>query len=246
MTPRIPESVSSWPAVANMIPPRDRSADDDENEDEAEHDEPAVSENPMNSRGAQLGPGQLRRRVTVATLGKDPGRRDLRSSRRISAPLRPVRPKLKERCDRQPRLAASDRMNGFLDLGNRVVSDLIQFDMRHVRHFVRGDYAVDDRGTIDRESLVQFGTQQAGVLNGKAVSATGPCQGREIRIGKFNRFAKWQDANALGFQCNEAQRRIVENDHLDRQLVMDRRHDDRHRLSLFEFLAGQRQRNSDR
>jgi hypothetical protein len=56
-------------------------------------------------------------------------------------------------------LAAGDRMNGFLDLRNRVVADLIQFDMRQVRHFVRGDHAVDDRGTIERESLVQLETQ---------------------------------------------------------------------------------------
>jgi hypothetical protein len=50
MTPRIPESVSSWPAVANMIPPRDSNEDDDENEDEdgdeAEDEEPAVIREP--------------------------------------------------------------------------------------------------------------------------------------------------------------------------------------------------------
>ena len=91
-------------------------------------------------------------------------------------------------------------MNGLLDLGNRVVADLIQFDMRQVRHLVRRDHAVDDRGTIDSESLIQFRTQHAGVFNAKAVSATGPGQGGKIRIGKFNRFAKRQDANALGFQ----------------------------------------------
>jgi hypothetical protein len=50
MTQRIPESFSSWPAVANMIPPRDPNDDDDENEDEdgdeAEDEEPAVIREP--------------------------------------------------------------------------------------------------------------------------------------------------------------------------------------------------------
>jgi hypothetical protein len=50
MTPRIPESVSSRPAMANMIPPRDSNEDDDDNQDEAddesEDEEPAVIREP--------------------------------------------------------------------------------------------------------------------------------------------------------------------------------------------------------
>jgi hypothetical protein len=101
-------------------------------------------------------------------------------------------------------LAAGDCMNGFFDLRNRILADLIHFDMRQVWHLIRRDHAIDDCGTINSERLFQFGTQHAGVFDAKAVSATGPRQGRKIRVGKLDGFAKRQDANALSFDAGSS------------------------------------------
>jgi hypothetical protein len=42
MTSRVPESVSAWPAVANMILPRGPNGDDDEDKEANEDEEPPV------------------------------------------------------------------------------------------------------------------------------------------------------------------------------------------------------------
>jgi Lumazine binding domain len=59
-------------------------------------------------------------------------------------------------------LTAGYRVDRFLDLGDGIVSDLVQLYMRHVRHLVGWHNAVDDRRAIDAERFVQFGSQQAG------------------------------------------------------------------------------------
>jgi hypothetical protein len=46
-------------------------------------------------------------------------------------------------------LPAGDGENGFLDLGHRVMSDLLELDMRHVRHLVRYHDGVDDSRPVD-------------------------------------------------------------------------------------------------
>jgi hypothetical protein len=56
-------------------------------------------------------------------------------------------------------LPAGDGENGFLDLGHRVMSDLLELDMRHVRHLVRNHDGVDDSRPVDGQGFAQRGFQ---------------------------------------------------------------------------------------
>src|SRR5580704_6751293 len=97
-------------------------------------------------------------------------------------------------------LTAGYRVDRFLDLGDGIVSDLVQLYVRHVRHLVSWHNAVDDRRGIDAERFAQFGSQQARLFDGKSLATTGPCQRGKVRIGKFDRLPKWKESDALGFQ----------------------------------------------
>ena len=50
-----------------------------------------------------------------------------------------------------------DGENGFLDLGDGEVADLLELDMRHVRHLVGGYHGIDDRRTVDGKRPTQRG-----------------------------------------------------------------------------------------
>jgi hypothetical protein len=50
-------------------------------------------------------------------------------------------------------LSAGNGENGFLDLGDGEMSDLLKLDMRHVRHLVRRHDGIDNRRAIDGESI---------------------------------------------------------------------------------------------
>src|ERR1700719_4119703 len=56
----------------------------------------------------------------------------------------------------------------------------------------------------------------------KAVTAAGACESREVRIWKFDAFPKWRQADAFRLQGDQSKSGIVEDDDLDRQLVMHR------------------------
>src|SRR5258705_13626890 len=50
---------------------------------------------------------------------------------------------------------AGDGENGFLDLGHGVMADLLEIDMRHVRHLVGDDHGVNDGRAVDGKRFAQ-------------------------------------------------------------------------------------------
>jgi len=95
---------------------------------------------------------------------------------------------------------AGDGEHGFLDLGHGVMPDLLELDMRHVRHLVSRHHGVDDGRSVDRQRFAHRGFQLTRLARGKSAAAAGARQAWKIGIGEFDGFAERHDANALGFQ----------------------------------------------
>src|ERR1700687_1526834 len=106
-------------------------------------------------------------------------------------------------------LSASDGENGLLDLGHRVMSDLLKLDMRHVRHLVGNHDGIDNRRAIDGKSVTNRSLQLTRFSRRESVTAAGAGQCREVRIWKFDGFAEWHDADAFGLQRDQSKRRII-------------------------------------
>jgi len=87
-------------------------------------------------------------------------------------------------------ITAGDGENGFLDLSHGVMADLLEIDMRHVRHLVGDDHGVDDGRAVDGERFAQRGFQLTRLARRKSVPAAGAGQCREVRIWKFDGFAE--------------------------------------------------------
>jgi hypothetical protein len=54
-------------------------------------------------------------------------------------------------------LSPGDGENGLLDLGDGVMSDLLELDMRHVRHLVGDHDGIDNRWAIGGEGIADRG-----------------------------------------------------------------------------------------
>src|SRR3990170_4331569 len=94
----------------------------------------------------------------------------------------------RERQDRKPS-PAGDGEHCFLDLGDGVVSDLLQLDMRHIWHLVGGDNDIDDGRAVNGKRIVNRLLQVTRLPRSKPLRAAGAGQSREIGVWKFDSFA---------------------------------------------------------
>src|ERR1700694_2552977 len=100
-------------------------------------------------------------------------------------------------------LSASDGENGFLDLGHGVMPDLLELDMRHVRHLVGDHNGIDNRRSIDGKGFAQRSLQLTGLPRRESVTAAGAGQCREVWVWKFDGFAERRDADAFSLQRDQ-------------------------------------------
>ena len=71
--------------------------------------------------------------------------------------------------------------------------------------------------------VMDRGFQVARLPRGKSVTAASAGKSRKVRIGKFDALPKRRQTDALRLKRDQAEGRIVEDHHLDRQFVMHRR-----------------------
>src|SRR5262249_33429586 len=84
-------------------------------------------------------------------------------------------------------LSSGGRNHGFLDLGDGIVTGLIDVEMRKVGNLIGRDDAIDDRGPVDCEGLGDRAAQLARLLCLESVAPTGTGQCGKIRIREFDR-----------------------------------------------------------
>src|SRR6185436_16082956 len=77
--------------------------------------------------------------------------------------------------------------------------------------------------SVERERVRQRLLQVGWLLDAAAEDTHRLCDGGEVRIHQLG--AEIDDARGLHLQLDEVQRRVVEDDHLDRQPVLDQRHE---------------------
>jgi hypothetical protein len=116
----------------------------------------------------------------------------------------------------------------FPDLRQRVIADHGGVHMRQVRDLVGSDHAIDDGGAVTGQRVGDGLLQITRLLGRKALRAAGTRQCGEIGIGEFDGFAERRQADAFGFQRDQAQCRVVIDDDLDGQLVLHSRHEFAH------------------
>src|SRR6516165_11204967 len=117
-------------------------------------------------------------------------------------------------------LSPGGRDHRFLDLGDGIVTGLIDIEMRKVGNLVGRDDAIDDRGPLGCKSLGDRAAQLTGKLCLESVAAAGARQGGKIRVREFDRLPESWETHTFRLQNNESETRIIVDDHLHRQLVV--------------------------
>jgi len=114
---------------------------------------------------------------------------------------------------------SSDREDGFLDLRDGVIADLIELQMWKVRHLVGCHDAIDNRRAVDLKCLIDLGEQLTGLRGPKSMAAAGARQRGEIRVGKFDALPERRQAYGLCLQRDQPECGIVVDHDLHRQLM---------------------------
>src|SRR6516225_4089927 len=94
-------------------------------------------------------------------------------------------------------LSSSGRDHRFLDLGDGIVTGLIDIEMRKVGNLVGRDDAIDDRGPLGCKSLGDRAAQLTGKLCLESVAAAGARQGGKIRVREFDRLPESRETHTF-------------------------------------------------
>jgi hypothetical protein len=89
----------------------------------------------------------------IAECGRGFGSASPYSGAKLDAIRRRAKIAAASRFDGRSSSPARDGEHGFLDLCHSEMSDLLEFNMRHVRHLIGHHDSVDDRWAVDGESL---------------------------------------------------------------------------------------------
>jgi hypothetical protein len=74
--------------------------------------------------------------------------------------------------------------------------DHVQIDVREVRYLVRSHGGIYDSRPVNGECLADGGIELTRFPRCETVSVAGACESSEVRIRKFDAFAKWRQADA--------------------------------------------------
>src|SRR6516165_3439649 len=119
-------------------------------------------------------------------------------------------------------LSPRGRDQRFFDLGDGIVTGLIDVEMRKVGNLVGRDDAIEDRGPVRCKGLGNRAAQLTRKLCLESVAATGAGQYGKIRIREFDRLPESRETHTLRLVDHEFQTGIIVDDHFHWQLVVHR------------------------